>query len=252
MAAAHGMTELIDAGTGPDGIICLHGWCCRPGDFADQIDAVSAHHRILVPDWQHRMVRRDAGYSFRDICEDIVQLAQERGMQRPLLCGHSMGGFLAAYLAKERMLDHRGLLVLDSSLPLPDGIRQRYLKLADDLEAGPYDEIYRAFGESAFFVDAELGYRSNAILKGMLAQPPEVAIGLLREICSLDFAASLSAIDRPMHLIASGKGAMDLEALGGLVSSLTGEQWSTAGHFITIFRPDDVTSVMERVLAESG
>ena len=86
----------------------------------------------------------------------------------------------------------------------------------------------------------------------MLAQPPEVAIGLLREICSREFAASLSAIEGPVHLIASGKGVMDLAALGRLVSGLTGEQWMDAGHFITIFRPDDVIRVMERLLGESG
>ncbi len=252
MPMVHGTAELIDVGSGPDGIICLHGWCCRTGDFADQVEALANRHRVLVPDWQQRMVQRGDGYSFQGICKDIVELARQRGMRCPLLCGHSMGGFLAAYLAKERMLDHRGLLILDSSLPLPDSIRLRYLTLADDLEAGPYDEVYRAFGESAFFVDAEQGDVSNAILAGMLAQPPEVAIGLLREICSREFAASLSAIEGPVHLIASGKGVMDLAALGRLVSGLTGEQWMDAGHFITIFRPDDVIRVMERLLGESG
>ena len=166
-------------------------------------------------------------------------------MQRPLLCGHSMGGFLAAYLAKEHMLEHRGVLILDSSLPLPDAIRQRYLKLADDLEAGPYEEVYRAFGERAFFIDDELGATSDAILAGMLSQPPQVAIGLLREICSLEFSSSLAAIDQTMHVVASGKGILDLDSLGALVPELTGEQWMNAGHFITIFEPDSVSALME-------
>ena len=195
---------------------------------------------------------REGGSSFRSICDDIVALAHEHGLRRPLLCGHSMGGFLAAYLSKERMLEHRGLLILDSSLPLPDAIRQRYLKLADDLEAGPYDEVYRSFGETAFFLESELGEVSESILRGMMSRPPQEAIGLLREICSLDFSASLSAIDRPMHLVSSGKGSLDLDALGSLVPNLTGEQWLDAGHFITHFRADEVTSVMERVLHSSG
>jgi len=245
-------TGLIDSGSGSDGILCLHGWCCRTGDFVAQVEALSSRYRVLVPDWQSRMAMREDGCSFRSICDDIVALAAEHGMRQPLLCGHSMGGFLAAYLSKERMLEHRGLLILDSSLPLPDAIRQRYLKLADDLEAGPYDEVYRSFGETAFFVESELGELSESILSGMMSRPPHEAIGLLREICSLEFEASLSEIDRPMHLVASGKGTMDLDALGALVPNLTGEQWVGAGHFISLFRAGEVTSVMERLLHCSG
>ena len=101
MPMVHGTAELIDVGSGPDGIICLHGWCCRTGDFADQVEALANRHRVLVPDWQQRMVQRGDGYSFQGICKDIVELARQRGMRCPLLCGHSMGGFLAAYLAKD-------------------------------------------------------------------------------------------------------------------------------------------------------
>ena len=45
-------TTRIDEGSGPDAIVCLHGWCCRTGDFIPQVEELSQHCRMFVLDWQ--------------------------------------------------------------------------------------------------------------------------------------------------------------------------------------------------------
>lgn len=239
------MHRSIDVGEGPRAVVCIHGWCCRPGDFRPQAEALGDRIRLFAPAWLDRLIERGDGAACRAIAEDIAAQVRERGIENPLLCGHSMGGYLATYLAKERLLANRGLLILDSALPLNAIHRSRYLDLARQLETGDYEGVYRDFAQAAYFAAREEGPRADAILAGMLERPPEIAIRLLDEFCGLDFDASLSNLDVPLHLIASESGAFDLPALRARVPGATGERIEGAGHFITLFEPQRVSQAIE-------
>ena len=178
-----------------------------------------------------------------------MQLIQERGIERPVLCGHSMGGMLAAYIAKSRMLPLSSVLVLDSLLPLPETVRESHLKLARDLGNGPYRDIFETFCADAFFLPDELGECSRSILSGMMSEPPEIAIGLLEEICSLEFSKSLSDIEVPMHMVASARGRLDLDSLRQYKPDATGETMDGVGHFLTVFAWHRISEVMRQAIS---
>jgi pimeloyl-ACP methyl ester carboxylesterase len=240
-------TTLIDEGSGPDTLVCLHGWCCRTGDFAQQARALSDRCRVFVLDWQQRLIERGGDCSFGDICRDITQAISDVGIERPILCGHSLGGFLAAQLAFNHRMPIRGLLVLDSTLPLPAELRSIWRDAARTLEAGPYDEVFPGI-ESPFFIESEQGEIQDSILAAMRAQPPRVAIGLLDEVCSYDWDRELVGIDVPVHMVASEHGTLDLEAFHTYVPNATSERIEDSGHFITVFHPDRVEQAMCRMM----
>ncbi|MAB82958.1 MAG: hypothetical protein CMJ24_05925 [Phycisphaerae bacterium] len=247
MGYAHDTVQSIDAGDSPDAIVCLHGWCCRTGDFADQVDSNSDRFRLLVPDWQRRLSRRDGSCSFEGICRDIIGCIEAAGISRPLLVGHSLGGFLATQIVFEHQLPVRGLLVLDSALPLPEAYRVQWSRAADRLEQGPYVQACTDFVEP-FFVDAERGPLEQSIVEGMVGQPPGTAIGLLREICRHEWDHELDRIDTPVHMVASGRGALDMKAFHAHVPDATSERIEESGHFITVFHPDRVGQTMRRMM----
>lgn len=242
-----GTTSLIDAGDGPDVFVCLHGWCCRTGDFALQVEGMTDRCRLFVLDWQQRLEQRGGGCSFADICRDTIDTIREAGIERPVLCGHSLGGFLAAQMAWEQELPIRGVLILDAPLPLPAAIRKIWQDAARTLEAGPWDEVFPGI-ESPFFIDEEAGEIQTSIMRGMSSLPHQTAIGLLDEICSHEWKSRLAGIDVPVHLVASEHGWLDMEGFHQLVPAATGERIGSSGHFITVFHGDRVNTIMRDFL----
>ena len=237
----------IDAGTGPDAIVCLHGWCCRTGDFAQQVEAMSDRCRMYVLDWQERLVARGGDCCFDGICRDIMEAVADAGIERPLLCGHSLGGFLAAQLAFTHGMPIRGVLILDSTLPLPEKVRSIWQDAARALEAGPYKDVFPGI-ESPFFIDSEEGELKDSIMRAMSEQSPAVGIGLLDAICSYEWDGELAGIDVPVHMVASQHGILNLDAFHAYVPDATSERIEHSGHFITVFHPQRVTDAMRRML----
>ena len=244
-------TALIDEGSGPDAFVCLHGWCCRTGDFAQQVQGMSDRCRMFVLDWQQRLVERGGACDFGAICRDITEAISDAGIERPILCGHSLGGFLAAQLAFDHRMPIRGLLILDSALPLPVKMRSLWRDAARRLEAGPYEDVFPGI-ESPFFIESEQGKLQDSIIDAMRTQPPGVAVGLLDEICSYGWDRELMGIDVPVHLVASEHGILDLDAFHAYVPGATSERIEHSGHFITVFHPERVIEAMGSMLERTG
>ena len=240
-------TGELDQGEGKETIVCLHGWCCRTGDFAPQVQALSTKYRVLVVDWQQRLTRRHGSCAFDEICADIASCIQRAGVTRPLLCGHSLGGFLATQIAFEYRLPIRGLLILDSTIPLPDQTRDSWIQMAGRLERGPFGTACEAFVRSVF-IDSEQGLIQESVIQGMASQPVDVAVGLVREICSHRWALSLQTIDAPVHMVASQHSQLDMDAFHAYVPSATSERIDNSGHFITLFQAERVCQAMLRML----
>lgn len=243
------MSGEIDEGSGPQTIVCLHGWCCYPSDFALQAQAQPDGVRVFAPAWIDRLIERKDDTSLRAIALDIAHEVHQRGIEKPLLCGHSMGGFLAAYLAGEGLLACRGVLVLDSSLPLPAPGRDHYLALTRQLAQADYETVFRQFAKESFFAPQERGRRADAIVAGMLERPQPLAITLLEQICTHDFDPALSRIEVPLHVVASETGVLDLPALRARTPQATGERIPGTGHFLTHFAPEEVNRAIETFLS---
>ncbi|MCH2143190.1 MAG: alpha/beta hydrolase [Phycisphaerales bacterium] len=243
-------TEMIDVGNGPHTFVCLHGWCCRTGDFAFQAEGLSDIGRIFVLDWQHRLASRGETCDCQAICDDIAQAITDAGIERPVLCGHSLGGFLAAQLAYQQTLPLAGLLILDSALPLPPKIRELWQQAARTLESQPWDEVFPGI-ESPFFTDDEAGALQDSIIRGMKQQSHPLAIDLLDEICTYPWADELATINVPTHLVASEYGWLNLEGLQAFVPHATAERIVDSGHFITVFHGDQVNTIMREFALHS-
>ena len=107
-----------DSGTGP-GVVLVNGWTLSgrvwPAAF---VDAVAAAHRVV------RLDNRGTGDRRRDrdpftiaqLADDVHQVIDAAGLDRPIVVGFSMGGMIATELAL-RWPDQVGGLVLVSARP---------------------------------------------------------------------------------------------------------------------------------------
>lgn len=83
-------------------IVLLHGFCGSIKYWEDVIPLLSTDFQVLVPDFrghgQSGMI--DGPWRIEDMAKDIVLLLDELGIEKCIVYGHSMGGYVTLALAE--------------------------------------------------------------------------------------------------------------------------------------------------------
>ena len=131
--------EQRGAGTGPP-ILFVHGFPLDRTIWAHQLDNLTGFHRI-APDLRGtgNSEAPDLGYSMSTYAEDLVGILDSLGLSRVVLCGLSMGGYIAFEFLRrwrERVL---GLILMDTRAEADsvEGRKAREGLIARVREQGP-------------------------------------------------------------------------------------------------------------------
>jgi len=115
--------EVKECGSGP-GLVLVHGFGGAKEDFADHVDALGEHHRVVVFD--HRghgesdKPDESGAYSLDRLAMDTRQVADALGLDRFRLLGHSMGGMVARRLVLAEPASVDALVLMNTSAgPVP-------------------------------------------------------------------------------------------------------------------------------------
>jgi pimeloyl-ACP methyl ester carboxylesterase len=149
--------EVHEWGDGP-AVMAAHGITANGLSWGPIAEQLGGRVRLIAPDLRGRAgSRAEPGpYGLARHADDLVALLDERGIERAVLAGHSMGAYVAALAAVRHPDRASAVVMVDGGLrfPLPPGtdvgeLLNRLLGPAIarlDLEfAGPDD--YRAFWE---------------------------------------------------------------------------------------------------------
>lgn len=244
--------DFIDEGNGPSTVVLLHGWCCRTGDFAAQVNTLSSDHRVVAIDWEDRMRARGSDRSFDGICRDIVDLLAEIDVRNPVVCGHSMGGYLASQLVTTYGLDARAVLCLDTTMPVTDPVKTAFGAWIDQLTPENLVQFYRTTGSMHFFKPNEISDTSRSIMAGMMSRPLDEARDLLAQVCAPEFVQDYASLTTSFHYVSSGLNPVSTESvITDLIPHATYERLEESGHFMTIFHPDRITGIITGIIAGS-
>lgn len=102
-----------EAGDGPP-VLCAHGSLMDRSMYAPQLDALSDDYRIAAYDLRARTERYHPRYDLWDLVEDCRAVMEGLDMDKPVLVGMSMGGFMALRFAMEYADQLSGLVLIDS------------------------------------------------------------------------------------------------------------------------------------------
>jgi pimeloyl-ACP methyl ester carboxylesterase len=103
-------------------VLCVHGLTanCRCWDLIASF--LSPQYKIMAMDLRGRGHSDSpaSGYSVESHCRDILALLDDRGLERPVIMGHSLGAYISlAFAAKHpRRVDR--LILIDSGGKVPD------------------------------------------------------------------------------------------------------------------------------------
>ncbi|GAB4166569.1 MAG: alpha/beta fold hydrolase [Geothermobacteraceae bacterium] len=244
-------------------LVLLHGWCMTHRAFHPLLDDPPAGFEIFAFDLpghgESPMVAGDGP----EFWAEAVALALERlALEKPVLCGWSLGGMLALLLAGVRRLDIAGLVLVGTTPRFTNGDGWTGGLPPGRLAAMRRDvrRSYRPTMESFFrlmFTGGELDQAAYRQVARRTVSPrtlpsQQVAEAGLELLARTDLRALLPAVDVPV-LVAHGAEDAIIPAAAGqyLADTLSGarlEVFSGVGHAPFLSRPERFRQLLEAFL----
>jgi len=154
---------VVDRGEGT-AVVLTHGSFMDYTMFAPQIEALEDRYRIIAYNHRARTDRWAETYDLGDLANDCRQVLDERGIEKCVLGGMSMGGFMAFEFARMWPERLHGLILIDTkAAPFDLGQQENILRdygKADVDGLLPHDvaavAVARCFGATTIERNPEL------------------------------------------------------------------------------------------------
>ncbi|MEA2827914.1 MAG: hypothetical protein QOG43_2353 [Actinomycetota bacterium] len=121
----------LDVGVGDPPVVLLHAFPLHSDMWAGQVACLAATHRVVVPDLKgfgKSSAPDDPGsYSMGDYVRQVLGLVSALGLERIVLGGLSMGGYVAFSLVARHLDLLQGLVLADTRAgrDMPEILRRR-------------------------------------------------------------------------------------------------------------------------------
>jgi len=187
-------------GHGDPAIVLIHGWAANAGFWREQIAPLAAKYTTVTLNLAGHggSGRNRTDWSMARFGQDVAAVVRELPNRRIILVGHSMGGPVAleaAPLIGARLV---GIIGIDTfrSIGLPPPAKQALEK-----QIAPFRTDY--FGAMQRLVPQLFTRRADPrfvhlVAAEMARVPPQVAIGALESLNTLDYAPLLARIHVPI------------------------------------------------------
>ncbi len=112
------LDQLVDLGSGPETVLFLHGLFGTPEHWRDVMEQLAMHYRVVAPQLpiDPRPGRRRHGIQEISELSDLVAgLVDTLQLDRPVLCGNSLGGLVAIDLCSRDSNFAQGLVLSGSA-----------------------------------------------------------------------------------------------------------------------------------------
>jgi pimeloyl-ACP methyl ester carboxylesterase len=240
-----------EAGRGDPAVVLIHAPLGSRSHFAAVFDHMAVRHRVIALDLRGHGESGTPKEGFRilDIAEDVRAVCHAAGVQRAVLCGHSLGGTAALEVAALEPGLVAGIALLDAVILFPEPVRRQALEGLVPALAGPgWQEALRGYITGRMFGPFDPPEVRARIAQEIATLPPHMLAPLMRDGMSNDFSDRLAAGRYPLLFIHARVPA-DLERLKQLRPDAIIASVAGSGHYLTLIVPDQVNAMLDRFLA---
>ena len=246
-----------DAGSGIP-LLFIHGWPYDRTLWAAQLSGLPTRARCLAPDLRgfgdSSVV---SPYSIDQYADDLAALLGMLGIERAVVCGLSMGGYVALAMLRRHRALLRGLILTSTRATadtdeVRDG-RARLIGLIETqgIEALAGRQVRAMVAETTFATRPDV---VEALRQLMAGAPSEGVIGGLRAMAERpDSSPLLAGIDFPTLVVSGAEDAItppeELRTLARAIPGSRLEVIESGGHVCPYERPAAFNHVVAEFLA---
>ncbi len=182
-------------------LVLLHGFPLDSGIWSPVVPMLEKDFELILPNLRGfgGSLSNAAEYSLSDMADDVIQLLDHLGIEKAVLAGHSMGGYIALAIAKsypDRLLG----LELISTQVLPDTSerRQSRYQAAAQVEELGLEPLVKNMAEQ-LTLDSSLREALSNIMRN---QTKAGVIGALRGLAERpDQTSTLVHLQKPVVIV---------------------------------------------------
>lgn len=238
-------------GNGDLSIVFVHGWSCDKSYWNDQLKTFSSKYKLITIDLaaHGESGARRENYTIELFGEDVAAVVNKLKLEKVILVGHSMGGYVIIESARQLKEKVIGLIGADT-----------YHSFKDDWTAEQKEEFLKPFTEN--FVDATKGFVKSMFPKSadsllvkriaddMSSAPSQVAISAMRNLFFYDPIPALNEIQLPIISINCDMYPITIEENKKYVDSFNVKMMNGAGHFVMLEDPVNFNLLLQETIDE--
>jgi pimeloyl-ACP methyl ester carboxylesterase len=241
-------------------LVLLHAFPLDGRMWAPQVEALAGTYQVIVPDLRGFGAAKDqaveeAGMAL--LADDVARLLDDRGLDRVVLGGLSLGGYVALAFMGRHPDRVSGLVLLDTKATADDDqAREDRLKMADRVLAEGTDFVPevmlpRLLGETTREHEPEVVEKVAALIR---EQAPEAIAGAQRGMAARPATTdALASIGVPTLVVTGEEDAVIGPEIGReLAAAIPGARFllvEEAGHLVNLERPEIVNEALLDFLA---
>jgi pimeloyl-ACP methyl ester carboxylesterase len=243
-----------EAGSGTP-LLLVHGWPFDRRMWGGQLGGLAPFARVLAPDLRGVGGSTVSGpYTMDQYADDLVAFLQSLGITRTVVCGLSMGGYVAFSMFRRHRDRVRALILADTRASADtDEIRANRTRLAalietEGMNALAERQLRSTLARSTLERQAPL---AESVRHMMASVPPEGAIGALRAMAARpDSTPMLGTIDVPTLVVGGADDGVTppdvLRSMAAAIPNSRVEILEQGGHLCPLERP----AAFNRVVGE--
>jgi pimeloyl-ACP methyl ester carboxylesterase len=246
-----------ETGSGPP-LLLIHGWPHNRALWAGQTSGLVTHAHCIAPDLRGFGSTSVRGpYSIDQYADDLAGLLEVLGIARAVVCGLSMGGYVALAMLRRHRARVRALILTSTraTADTPEG-REKRARLIAFVESHGVEALA---GRQLKAMVGATTYESRPLVRESLRQmmsiaPTEGVIGALQAMAERPDATSLLAtIDFPTLVVGGAEDTFtppdELRAMAAQIPHSRFELLPGGGHVCAYERPGAFNHVVTEFLS---
>lgn len=249
---------VVDQGQGTP-IVFVHGFPLSHAMWNAQIPVFAAEHRVIVPDLRGfgDSVDTEGTVSMEDFADDIAAILDDLKVSEPIvLCGLSMGGYIAFQFVRKYRRRLRGLVLCDTraSADTADVVENRLKTAKLVIESGTQAVadvmLPKAFGRKTYSERPEVVEAVRNMI--ISSDPTGVAAASRGMAVRPDMTSLLPTIDVPTLVIVGDDDALTpVDEMRRMAEAIPGAQLKVipdAGHVTPLENPAVFNALLAKFL----
>jgi len=238
-----------DAGEGSVPVLFLHGYPFDKTMWHDQLDYLKSSHRVIACDVRGfgKSTDEESPLSIDLFAEDLLLFMDKLKIEKAVLCGLSMGGFIALNAVKKFPNRFKALILCDTQCiaDTPEVKEKRYQTI-EQIKLDGVATFNEEFIKSVFHADSLTNKKElvESLRTVVFANSPAVIMaGLTALAARAETCSSLEAIRIPTLIICGREDAVtpltQSEFMQEHIKGSTLKIINNAGHVSNLEHPDE-------------